>query len=426
MTSAALRVATIESTSVAELTVECLTRPTELMALRGTWEELSKRARVAHPFVGHTWLLSWWEAFGAGKEQRTLVVRRGDTCVAIAPLMLSRERMYGVPVRVLASPCNDDTPRFEVIVDPEVPEAWEAIWSWIAGARGDWDLLRFTHLPEDSATAARLEELAARDGLYTGFWSSSRSPRYEVRGTWDAFFAGLSPKVRQNARRQMRRLTARGEVRFEELGPDDDLGAALAEGLRLEAAGWKGEGDTAIACRREPSCFYNLLGERSQRRGGLAMHFLTVGGQRVAFSYGLRHGSGLFLMKLGFEPAWASYSPSIILLQHIYERAFQQQVGVIDMLGDSDGWKAHWAPDALAHRWLFAFPNTWLGRLLWTAKFGAGVRVKAVASRAVTVLRERREALVARLRPRVVPRPAVAESSPPEQPPEAPAGKEAA
>src|SRR5687767_5122557 len=72
-----------------------------LVGLRPEWEALLARSGADHPFMSHDWICAWWESFGAGKTLYVLLVRSAGTLVAVAPLMLSEERMFGLRVRRL-------------------------------------------------------------------------------------------------------------------------------------------------------------------------------------------------------------------------------------------------------------------------------------------------------------------------------------
>lgn len=364
-----------------ELRVDRVRRLEDLEALREDWEDLEARAGVPHPFATHAWFTSWWEAFGDGLSLETLVVRQGGQCIAIAPLMLERSRAYGMPMRFLASATNDTTPRFEVLVDPEAPQGWAAVFDAIMAMADEWDVLRLAQLPEGCVTAAELEKMAGEAGMLSGWWESTRSPHVEGVTNWEKFFAELSPKLRQNVRRQTRRLEREGAIEFEEITDLRAFRRGLAEGLHLERAGWKGAAESAIACREDLSCFYRGMGERAMQHGWLAMHFLKVAGRRIAFSYGLRYREGIFLMKLGFDPSFAAYSPSILLLSQILQQAIAKGTHLVDLLGDDDTWKRRWAPQSLKHRWLYVVPNSMRGRMFFKLKFGLSPTVKsAVAS----------------------------------------------
>ena len=54
------------------------------------------------------------EAFGAGRRLYVLLIWDGEELIGIAPLMISRVKMYGLPVREIGFIYNDHTPRFPV------------------------------------------------------------------------------------------------------------------------------------------------------------------------------------------------------------------------------------------------------------------------------------------------------------------------
>jgi CelD/BcsL family acetyltransferase involved in cellulose biosynthesis len=76
--------------------VEVVSDYAALLKLRSQWDELMEQAGIDHPFLSHEWVCTWWECFGAGKRLHVLLVKAGEKVVAIAPLMRSRKRMYGV------------------------------------------------------------------------------------------------------------------------------------------------------------------------------------------------------------------------------------------------------------------------------------------------------------------------------------------
>ena len=97
-------------------TVEVVSDLDGLLRLQPAWDELLEDADLDHPFLSHEWVRTWWECFGAGRELQVLLVKDGGRLVGIAPLMRSRERMYGLQVRRLGSLYNPHVPRSGFIV----------------------------------------------------------------------------------------------------------------------------------------------------------------------------------------------------------------------------------------------------------------------------------------------------------------------
>jgi CelD/BcsL family acetyltransferase involved in cellulose biosynthesis len=170
-------------------------------------------------------------------------------------------------------------------------------------------------------------------------------------------------------RNRFKRLERVGAVEVEAIASGGTLTDAIEDGLRLEAAGWKKEAGTAIACDKNLARFYSTFALRAAERGWLRLHFLDSGLKRVAFDYSLHYQNRLFLLKLGYDPAFAPYSPSNLLLAKVLESAFAQGLERYDFLGETADWKQCWAKESIPNYWLFVFAGTFKGRLLHLIKF---------------------------------------------------------
>ena len=96
--------------------VDLVSDKAAFLALEGEWNDAVDRAAIAHPFLRHEWVRTWWDAFGEAQQLNILVVRHAARVCAIAPLMFERAQMYGMPVRRMRFLQNDHTPRTDVIV----------------------------------------------------------------------------------------------------------------------------------------------------------------------------------------------------------------------------------------------------------------------------------------------------------------------
>jgi hypothetical protein len=160
----------------------------------------------------------------------------------------------------------------------------------------------------------------------------------------------------------------------------DAVDEAIREGLRIEAAAWKGERGTAILSDPSVTDFYICLARREADLGQLRLSFLRVGGKRIAFNYLLQNGNKLYAVKIGYDPQYHTYSPGNMLLNLILKDACARGVQEYDLLGGDDDWKFEWTKEIREHRWLFLFrPRIW-PRVLHYLKFGVVRAVKAYAN----------------------------------------------
>jgi CelD/BcsL family acetyltransferase involved in cellulose biosynthesis len=346
------------------------------LRLEAEWNDAVERARISHPFLRHEWIRTWWDSFGGSRQLFVLVVRDEGRIIAIAPLMRETVLAYGLPVRRLTLLANDHTPRTDFVIADKPDEAYRAIWSALLRDIDQWDVLQLTQLVRTSTTVAVMSQFATAEGLPIGVWKSSDSPYLELAGTWDSYWASLSSKFRSNVRNRLSRLKQIGEPALEVLADRADIAAACDDAWRLEASGWKDQEGTSICSDAAVRRFYTLLAERAAAGGWLRLVFLTVGGRRIAVSYGAIYDGRFFLFKTGYDREFHTCSPFKLLTYFAVQEGFARGLREIDFLGDTEPWKQEWTPASRGHDWLFLFSNSRRARLLHSVKFQMAPELK--------------------------------------------------
>lgn len=350
-------------------TVETIRDFSVFLDLEAEWNDAVDRAGIAHPFLRHEWIRTWWECFAGDRELHILVVRALGRVVAIAPLMLERTRMYRVPVRRLRLMENDHTPCIDILVTERPHEVYRAIWKALRQTPARWDVLLLSQILSGSATGRVMPDLARTSGNPTGVWDSEKSPYLELTGTWESYHASLSAKFRSNLRNRLSRLTQLGEPRLEVLRDAASIRAACDDALRLEASGWKAQEGTSICSDPAVRRFYTTLADRGTESGWLHLMFLNVNGRRMATSYGAVYGGRLFLFKTGYDPEYAKCSPFKLLTYFAIQQAYREGLSELDFLGDAEPWKLEWTTATRGHDWVFVFARGPRARLVHQAKF---------------------------------------------------------
>ena len=318
-------------------------------AIAAEWEALAESAG-APPFAYPGWFAAWYGAFGSGRPQ-VLAVRRDGELMAVVPL----ERRGGV-ARAAA---NWHTPLYAAPVRPGALAEVARTLFRIHARRLDLTLLD----PRDPLVGALRSPRTSERVV-------ARQPWVDTRGAWDAYEAGLPRKMRKELRRQSRRLGEQGEVTVEFTRGGDALDALLAEGFRVEGSGWKTERGTAIASDPAVERFYRSVAGWADRRGWLTLAFLRVNGRAVAFDLHIEPGGATYVLKGGFDPDWARFSPGNALTCASLQRAFADPgLQTYEFLGSDDAYKLSWSGMTRERVRLQVFPPTPIGsleRLAWT------------------------------------------------------------
>jgi CelD/BcsL family acetyltransferase involved in cellulose biosynthesis len=340
----------------------------EFLALETSWGELIERSGARHPFLEHSWVRTWWECFGEGRQLHVVVAMEGDSPIAIAPLIITPIKMFGIKMRQLGFFYNSHVPRADFIITERRDEAYEAIWGAIKVSK-EWDVIQLCQLTDDSETLARMQQMAGVGGYSAGLWKSGASPRVPLEAGWEAYHQGLPAKHRSNLRNRFKRLDQVGPVELDTVTCGERRAESLEQGLRLEAAAWKGANGTAIFSDPNVARFYELFSIRAAERGWLRLNFLRAGGRAVAFDYSLEYANRIFLMKLGYDPEFSPYSPSNLLLATALKNAFERGLEEYDFLGEEAEWKRCWTTETRSNFWLCIFRPSFKGFLVHFLKF---------------------------------------------------------
>lgn len=317
------------------------------------WDALADRAGTV-PFGRPGWIDAWWRAFGEG-SLRVFYARDGGRLEAVLPLYEIRG--------TLRSPSNPHTPEFDVVASRD--DAARAVVAEVLGRNPRRVEVSFT--PAEGRSARLLGEAAPPRRYRLTAETVLSSPYIELGGSWAAFEASLARGFRANLRRRLKNLSHEGSVSFEVHDGSHDLDRLLDEGFRVEAAGWKGREGTAIASRPDTRAFYRGVAEWAAARGWLRLAYLRVDGAAVAFDLSLEEGGRHYLVKTGYDPAWARHSPGSLLRRRMIEDSFARGLDSYEFLGDDNPWKRDWTRTCRLRLAVKAFSPTLAGRLDYVA-----------------------------------------------------------
>lgn len=294
--------------------------------LEAEWDDLALRSGSL-PFARPGWTRAWAGAFD--RPLLVATVRRGAALVAALPVIVRARSIT-------------------TAADWHVPEI-EAVW---ADARALDDLASFfvegrgratgDFVPAGGPTAAALLEAFGRAGFRLRARPRLSSPYVDFGDGWDAFADSLSTKKWRELRRRRRRLEEEGEVVFDTGDGATDLDHRLGEGFAVEGSGWKADRGTAVASDRQVGRFYRAVARWAASEGMLRLSFLRVDGRAIAFDLAVVDGEREWLLKTGFDPDWAKFSPGSLLRAEALRTAFDDKVLRYEFAGASEPWKMEW------------------------------------------------------------------------------------
>jgi CelD/BcsL family acetyltransferase involved in cellulose biosynthesis len=230
----------------------------------------------------------------------------------------------------------------------------------VAAYAGHPRTVALTYLDRAGESAVPARDAAAAAGYRVTERVMLRAPYLEIEGDHEAYLRARRRFAGDLGRRR-RRLSELGVVSF-------DADATLDDLLALEAAGWKAARGTAITARPSTRRFYAEVAAWAEARGSLRLFALRLDGRPVAALLGLEEAGVLHLLKGGFDPAHAVFSPGQLALAETIARAFSARLRRVELGGGAEPYKLAWTDTVHERVGVVAFAPRLSGHLGWAVE----------------------------------------------------------
>lgn len=291
-------------------------RPPELESV-AQWDDLAQRAPAnvfMHPVALHA-------AAGTGFA-RIHVVQVWDNAVTPARLAgvwaLQERRPLPLLPTVLESLPYNYSFLSRPVIDPTYAD--RAMPAMLAAIRDEASLPNVISIREMDSEAQAY--LALMDTLETGGHARAMLAEYVRPVVSRQFGVKSSGSTRKKLRQDWNRLSAVGALEM----VNDRAPAAVREAfeifLQMEMASWKGANGTALLCDSKDAAFVRRLIGDLAGQGGASVALLQLDGRAIAAQTVLYCGTTAYTWKIGFDEAYAKYSPGMLLIDRLTEQLF--------------------------------------------------------------------------------------------------------
>ena len=298
----------------------------ELAGIAADLEDLAAAALEPSVFYEPWMFLPAVEAYAANSAlQFVLVHGRERVLCGFFPLE-RRGHWRGIPFRVARIwrhvHCALGTP---LIRADQARACWACFLNWLARDPSGASLLELPFVTGDGPFQQLLIDDAHQRGVLSYCVETFTRALFRPRHNADDYIVGaLSGKHRQELRRQERRLSELGTLRYAALEPDADAEVWVNAFLELERRGWKGREGTALVRQEADRKFFQTFCREAARRGRLQMLGLFLNDRPIALKCNLLTGDGALAFKIAFDEEFARHSPGVLLELFTIDRLHAQ------------------------------------------------------------------------------------------------------
>jgi len=312
------------------ITVSCISSIEELQDLRGPWDALLRQSSANHLFLSHDWVCTWWKHFGGNRRLFTLVFRRDDRILGIAPMLLERRRRRGIPVRQIGLLLNGCAQQSGLIFPAQRRDVFRAFVRHLQDCAHQWDLVDFNGIPELSGDLPELEAATEGSTITAVRRWQFETLSLEYRGRPEVFMKSRTAHFRKRLKAAEKHLHELGAVVRRRYDSPEELQSGFSRLLDVERRSWKLEGGTAILNQPGWLEFYRDVIGIFGRSAGCQIRVIEIDGSPVASILVIVYDGVVYALRIFIDQSLARASLGNLMMHFLMTDAWTPEIRAID------------------------------------------------------------------------------------------------
>lgn len=326
------------------ISIEQIKNLEELESIRKDWNRLVELNHHLTVFQTFEWIHTWWQFHSDYGEMQTIVVKKNGQIIGIAPFMLSRVNVMGIPFKKLsfASPRSDYNDCIFSLEECE--DFYNAILDYLFQNKKQWNIVSLKHISSESDTMEQLQFEAKKKNMLSFFYICSRCPYILLNTSWEDYFKkNFRRKSRYKLLRQERRLNDHAVVSMVRYSENIPLAQAMKIINEITRRSYKSRSGTPLFNGKVNRSFYLSIANRFYPKGWFDLVYLKAGEKPISYHYGFRFRRKYYYYNLAHDERYAEYSPGLVLLKELVRDSFANGCTEFDFLRGEEHYKGRWS-----------------------------------------------------------------------------------
>ena len=340
----------------------------EFAKIKDAWEALcAELGDTVSVFACYAWYETWWRHYSAGATLNMIVMWDEGKLAGIAPLMLRRATVHGLPITAACFIENNLSLHNDFIVLPAVRELFlKEVIRCLYEHHSQWEAIVFNNMPATSPNYIALVKILAetsRKWRQNPTWFDS--PYLVPSGAWPDYLARRTARTRKSLRNIQNGMNKAGEVSVRIIRTWEEFISVRNDIFNVTRESWAGKtGDSLASPANE--AFFEELARIAAAKGWLSIWTLYLNGKMIAVEFHLKAYGKEHAMRGHYLPEFAPLSPGTYLEIQILKSAFEDadRVQQYDFGGSFENYKRKWTDDSVSHMAIWVFGNRLYSRFI--------------------------------------------------------------
>jgi CelD/BcsL family acetyltransferase involved in cellulose biosynthesis len=322
-----------------KITIEHIKNLQEFKELQYEWDVLLNTRLQKTVFLTWEWLYTWWKHNEKNKALWLLTARHGNQLVGVAPLILRKEKKYGLRFRLLESLGSLNTDESDFMVSKGFEECYPLFFDYIFSQKHKWDAIKLNELNAEINSTSLIKTHIAELNLVSEAIVNQHHHIPTTSG-WDDYVNVLSKNTRDSIKKRLK--NAKRDFQFE------------FRYQRGEQVTWNDfesifqineNGNFPEKYRDEKEvAFHKDLFELTKNKNWVEIIFIFLDNQPVAFDFGFNMDGRFEGWRTGYDLNFKNQAVGKLLLFLSLEFQFKHGYSDYDFLRGQHDYKSQWNP----------------------------------------------------------------------------------
>lgn len=188
-----------------------------------------------------------------------------------------------------------------------------------------------------------------------------QTARISVQSDFETYWNTRGKNLRQNMKKQRNKLeNSAVATRLQVSTEPEEVAQAIADYGKIESAGWKSEGGTAIHPQNAQGRFYHAMLEAFCRQGAGRIYRYWYNDRIAAMDLCIEGNASIVILKTTYDESIANAtSPALLMRQEIFKQLFNNGIiKRIEFYGKAMDWHTRWSDElrTLYHVNIYRWP----------------------------------------------------------------------
>lgn len=341
-----------------------------LTDIEPAWSDLVDRIPSSSIFQTFQWHSCWWKTFGGRHRPFVILCYRGKQLVGIAPMMITRDvdpqSLHRAQIRFIGC-TNNSSDYLDFIIDPNAPEALDAVLNEILEYLSEVSRIYLSHFPTHFENQPRTLAYFKMHTSKVVVEFDQEAP-CRIMGNKQEDLQAVN---KSSLRRHYNHLSKLGDLRFRRCSSEVEILEYLDIFFDQHVARRGLTDSPSQFLDPTERSFYRALVYKLFPKGWLRFDAVLFDGHPIAFHFGFEYRNKFIWYKPTFDVQYWNKSPGEVLIKFLLEDAIEKGLDEFDFTVGSESFKHRFSNKIRYNNRLIvfrSFVDYWIYRLKLTSR----------------------------------------------------------